>query len=391
LYDQSHISLVDAPGEKLTDEGTVTLPANVDIDFPIADLPAGDWYAHIILSKDWGSIPTYGGSGSLTVRGMVPTYAPAGTINRSGEVAVYLPDLELSDVFNVRSGSTGWTGIADVEYVQLVNLAKAKSDPWDIWIFAGQSNMSGSSSLSNYDPYIDGWSDERMLYIPGVTYQHWATTQHVVHPMAGPLQHTAGNQNGVGPGQGFAKQIVKIMSPNRAFCGVACGWGGTGLVGAAAAWNPAGSSPTAYNAMIAATQAAFNQAPAGSKLRGLLWCQGEADTSANMSAYGPTFAAMRAQMEIDLGVDQFPVVILSTLPERDNPNQQALLDYQEGMATDSGQPQAQPLCWHVMRPLGYPEADLLHSTVEGQRIAGALVATLVENEVYPVNAGVDLP
>ncbi len=338
-------------------------------------LPAGTWWAHGVI--------TDAEPGSARVRGLSPSYDPLGLRARGFHQVYRLPDLEGSGSVDFLASSNF---DSTLESLVLVDQTTPLAQPWDIWVLAGQSNMAASTRCLPLDKDEDGWTDQRLLYVPGATNTGTVgAEQDVIDAMRGPLVMNAISGGayvtdpamiGVSPGIRFGQDLIKSMTVDRSLCLVAAAISGTGLEGTGAAWNPDGSTgdgALAYDNMIARVNAALAAAPVGSRLRGVIWAQGENDTSADMSSYPAAFAAMRARAETAWGRGQLPWFILLPPPDASRPNQDEFLRVQRAMATGSGGPEEQPLCYTVERPAGYME-DQTHVTAAGQRLAGAALA-----------------
>ena len=338
-------------------------------------LSSGTWWARGIISDE---LP-----GSARVRGLSATYDPLALRARGFHQVYRLPDLEGSSSVDFLASSNF---DSTLESLVLVDQTQALSQPWDIWVLAGQSNIAASTTSLPLDKDADGWNDQRLIYVPGSTnLSTHGAEQDVIDAMRGPLMMNAISggayvtdpaMNGVSPAIRFGQDAVKAMPLTRSLCLVAAAISGTALEGADAAWNPDGSTgdgALAYDNMIARVNAALAAAPSGSRLRGVIWAQGEGDTSADMSSYPAAFAAMRARAETAWGRGQVPWIILLPPPDASRANQDEFLRVQRAMATGSGGPEEQPLCYTVERPAGYME-DSTHVTAAGQRLAGAALA-----------------
>lgn len=340
-------------------------------------LPAGTYWAHAVIS---GWI-----SGSSKMRGLLPTYDPQPARTRGLHQVYQLPGLASSKSLDFLA-SANFNGT--LESVQLLEMGAALGQPRDIWVLAGQSNMAASVTSLPLDRDEDGWTDQRLLYMPGADQAEVQAAQDVVDAARGPLvmngigggTYLAEPPNlGVSPGLRFGQRLVRDMPADRSLCLVAAAASGTALLGPEAAWNPSavsGDGGLAYDNMIARVDAALAAAPAGSRLCGVIWAQGEGDTSADMSAYPAAWAAMRSAAEAHWGRGRIPWLILLGPPDASRPHQNEFRRVQAAMAESSGAPEAQPLCHVVDRPAGHME-DSAHVTAAGQRLAGEILAARV--------------
>ncbi|MHA3979657.1 sialate O-acetylesterase [Halovulum sp. GXIMD14794] len=270
-----------------------------------------------------------------------------------------------------------------IEDVQAVDMSALLAQPSDIYIAAGQSLIAAESKSTPIDPDKDYWLP-RCLYMPGYSSNAYGSVDGVVAACAGPLQMLQASQ-GVSPALSFARTIEGATPPGRTVLIVACAKGGTRLVGNDAEWNPAGDTGaggTLYSRMVQMAQAAAARVP-GSRVRGLLWGQGESDRAATMgSSYPPAFQAMLSSLRGDLGEPDLPVVLLGPMPDDTNPHQGIFLQMQAALDQDSGQPTATPGVHYVARPAGHLSDDGTHPEPEGNRIAGRLAAERFIAEGY---------
>lgn len=377
---------------ELTDTANTTTTGDVTIADGVADfggtavsrvtigsigLSGGNWWAHAVMSE-W--VP-----GSSRVRGLSATHDPLATRARGFHQVYKLPSLAGSASLDFLA-ATNFDGT--LERIQLVDQEETLAQPWDIWVLAGQSNMACTTSGTPLDKDEDGWADQRLMYFPGDNYTATGSIKDDIEAARGPLVAAAISGGaflsnpanaGVSPGLRFGQHIVQHTSPNRSVVLVQTAVSGTDLEGTGAAWNPNGSTgdgALAYNAMVARVNAAIAAAPAGSVVRGVIWAQGEGDTSSDMSTYPASWATMRSAAETAFGTGQLPWFILLGPPDASRLNQAEFRRVQSAMETGSGGPEEQPDCYAVDRPSGYME-DSTHVTAEGNRIAGARIAAAV--------------
>jgi hypothetical protein len=340
-------------------------------------IPAGNWWAHAIIN-DFNT-------GGNRMRGLSPTYNPLPSRGRGKHQVYQLPALSGSTSLDFLS-STGFT--STVEHVQLYDQTDALAAPWDIWIAAGQSNMAATTAGLPVDNIEDAWTDQRLMYFPGGSSTALDTTVDSIDAARGPLAaasivNGSGSlsndpfTNGISPILRFGQRIVQSTPADRSVVLIQTAISGTSLEGAGAAWNPDGSTgdgALAYDAMVARVAAALSQAPAGSTIKGVVWAQGEGDSSADMSSYPASWATMRSAAETAFGQGQLPWTILLGPPDASRPNQDEFRRVQTAMATGSGGVEEQPNCHVVDRPTGYME-DSTHVTAAGNRIAGERLAS----------------
>ena len=122
--------------------------------------------------------------------------------------------------------------------------------------------------------------------------------------------------------------------------------------------------------------------PAGSEIIGALWAQGQGDHSRDFDqTYPPAFAAMRAQMQADLGIGDIPWIILGPPPDGDATLQDLFRETQVNMDQDSGHALAQTGVHTVNHPTGYI-TDGTHVSAWGSRVMGRLAARRFVAEGY---------
>jgi hypothetical protein len=169
--------------------------------------------------------------------------------------------------------------------------------PMDIFVLAGQSNATQlSSAASVIEPAIEGAVE-------------WNGTQFI--PLAGGVPWL---------GSGFAREFARRHGrpEGRCVCVVRTAVGGTSFNAADPTWDrtKTGATVNLYAQMIAKAQAVLAVAPAGSRIAGILWSQGENDRFAmSPSAYQAKLDDLITQARIDLGDTQLPFMISSLTPE----------------------------------------------------------------------------
>lgn len=174
----------------------------------------------------------------------------------------------------------------------LAQSAKPASDgyPLDIFLLIGQSNMAGRGE-------IDAVDREK---IPGVLQFNQAGQWEISRD---PVHFDRPDRTGTGLGRSFGFTLLKMGASARVGL-VPAAFGGSAL----AEWTPGSNH---YNNAVERTRAALAAAPAGSRLRGILWHQGEADTAQQELAatYADRFARMIAQLRSDLSAPDVPVIV----------------------------------------------------------------------------------
>lgn len=347
------------------------------ISIPIAAMSGKVWvYAEMVKDNEET------GQG-WRFRGRFPTYDPLATRVRAGQQVFQLP---------VNAGSTtlemlGGTGlVATLKNAQAVQMDAILAQPFDIYLAMGQSNMAASNNGLGIIPERDYCFDPTLLYFPGSTYTGHATVIGQVDALRAPLQaNTDGGgavvagyrSNGVSPAIAFAKAIRASTAAGRNVVIVQAAVASTNLVGTGGAWNPAGSNPFAYNHAAGLISGAMAAAPAGSKIKGVLWCQGESDL-ASLSSYPAAWAAMRTAFETTWTTNAWtdaPVnwIIGTTPPDAVAAQVPAFIDMQNKMDSLSGDATSQVRCRVVNRSAGV-EVDGVHATAASNSALGAAMA-----------------
>ena len=166
----------------------------------------------------------------------------------------------------------------------------ALAQPTDLFLLIGQSNMAGRGVIEPRD----------QAPIPGV---FTFTKDKAWAPAIDPLHFDKPNLPGVGLGRSFASTLIDLkMAKNVGL--IPAAFGGSALE----EWTPGSAH---YQNAIARAKAALTLAGKGARLRGILWHQGEADstTEARSTTYRTRFAAMIEQLRKDLSAEAVPVVI----------------------------------------------------------------------------------
>jgi len=312
-------------------------------------------------------------------RGLTPTYDPLATRVRSGQQVFQLPANTGSVTLN---GVFGTGLVGTLKSVQAVQMDTILAQPFDIYVCMGQSNMACTNNGTGIIPSVDYCFDPTLLYFPGSTYTGHGTVMGQVDALRAPLQANSDSggavvagmrSNGVSPAISFAKAIRAATGAGRNVVIVQAAVSSTNLVGTGGAWNPAGSNPFAYNHAVGLISGAMAASPAGSKIKGVLWCQGESDQS-SLAAYPAAWAAMRAAFEATWTTNVWtdaPVnwIIGTTPPDAAASTTAAFIDMQNKMDSTSGDATSQPRCRVVNRMPGI-EADGLHAPAASNRQLG---------------------
>jgi len=153
-----------------------------------------------------------------------------------------------------------------------------------VYLLMGQSNMAGRGKV---DPASEP-NDRQLLVF--TKEQTWAVAKD-------PLHWDKPKIAGVGPGLSFAKAMAEA-SPGTTIGLVPCAVGGTPL----SRWEKGGDL---YNAAVERARAAMKTGT----LSGVLWHQGEADSSEKLaSTYRERLVRMFQNLRADLGTPSLPIV-----------------------------------------------------------------------------------
>lgn len=231
--------------------------------------------------------------------------------------------------------------------------------PVDVYILAGQSNMSGRGALADLTDAERAADPAILLYGND---GRWRPAREPLDDAAGQSDPvSADTKAAVGPGLFFARALSPAQGRRVAL--LPCAKGGSAL----AQWTPAVGRESLYGSCVARVR------QAGGRVAGLLWYQGETDAQDNVQAarWSDRMRTLIAAFRRDLDVARLPVVVV-TLADRPDCNarrfpaweavrmQQANLDL--------------PDMAHVSAA-GLPLlADGLHLDTAAQRVLGRRVA-----------------
>ncbi|MEM7602735.1 MAG: sialate O-acetylesterase [Verrucomicrobiota bacterium] len=145
----------------------------------------------------------------------------------------------------------------------------------DLILLIGQSNMKGRGFMPD-EPFND--PNFIMMHLKT---DDWFHARHPLHLTGDPETFKGHDNAGVGPGLAFAQEIAKASSDSRIGL-IPAARGGSAI----SLWSETGKL---YLEAIRKTQLALSQGPEGTtRLRAVLWLQGEADSKVSRL---PTYAA----------------------------------------------------------------------------------------------------
>lgn len=176
------------------------------------------------------------------------------------------------------------------------------SDRLDLYLLIGQSNMKGRGIMPETPK-----NDERIVMMH-LRDDSWYLARHPLH-LVGDAKTFAGHDNaGVGPGLAFADAIL-AADPTARIGLLPCAKGGSAI----SLWRKDGPL---YIEAIRRAKLALSQGPSGkTRLRGVLWLQGEADARpGKVEVYPAALHALVDQLRADFDDPDLPFVA-STIGE----------------------------------------------------------------------------
>lgn len=170
--------------------------------------------------------------------------------------------------------------------------AAAPDQDFHLYVLMGQSNMAGRGAITEA---FQSEGHPRVLMLNKD--REWVPARHPVH-------FDKPTVAGVGPGLAFAIQMAEA-NPNLKIGLVPCAVGGTAI----ASWQPGGHDAATnthpYDDAVARIRVASQAGP----VKGMLWHQGESDSSPQMTAaYLPKLAALIERVRTLVGDPALPVV-----------------------------------------------------------------------------------
>ena len=328
----------------------------------------------------WVHTVTKDQSGTCRARFLSPTYQPESTRQAEGMQTWKFPAASGHGAVDFLTGSTGSCTLLGL---QVVDMEDVLAKPAKVVLALGQSLMECSSVALGVNRSFDMWPGARCLYLPGADYSGRGTTRAEPHAMHVPLQFQSIGQ-GVSPAASFAQELLPFVPDSHSLVIAAGAWSQTSLVGTEGDWNPAATSAdrAAYQNAVDLVTASMANLPAGSEIIGALWAQGQGDLGPSFAQdYPPAFAAMRAQMESDLGTGAIPWLILGPPPDGVATFQAQFAETQQNMDQNSGHASAQSMVHTITHPPGYIE-DGTHVSAWGSRVMGRLAVRRFVSEGY---------
>lgn len=229
---------------------------------------------------------------------------------------------------------------ATADAVQAAPTEKAPDD-LQLFLLIGQSNMAGRGKVEAQDEATDA----------GL----WMMNEAKQWTLARDPIHFDKSSAGVGPGYQFARTL-KEKEPNANIGLIPAAMGGSSMD----EWKVGGKL---YNNAVERAREAMKNG----KLRGILWHQGESDSKPKkIASYPQRFAAMIAQLRVDLDAPNVPVVIGELVYSRDKS-----AEFNQTIPAIAA---AVPHCGWVSAQGLTDRGDKLHFSSEGARALGARYA-----------------
>ncbi|QJU60902.1 sialate O-acetylesterase [Sphingomonas sp. AP4-R1] len=229
----------------------------------------------------------------------------------------------------------------------------------DVYILAGQSNMSGRGLLADLRP------DEKVVD-PGIMLYgndgRWRPALDPLDDATGQVDEVSSDNAlpAVGPGLTFARTLRRQQ--RRPITLVPCAKGGSSI----SRWKPDESRSSLFGSCIARVK------EAGGRLAGILWYQGESDAetpSAEAEQWPRRFSEMVAAFRDRLSAPRLPILFVRIGDRPDNKGDFA--KFPSWTLIQSLQSNVHLRCVFMVDAGGLPrKEDRLHLTTGAQRILG---------------------
>ncbi|XP_059454898.1 probable carbohydrate esterase At4g34215 [Corylus avellana] len=185
----------------------------------------------------------------------------------------------------------------------IANVKAERSQPKNIFLLGGQSNMSGRGGNYNDTNNIVRWNGKIPPECASNKNIHRLNANKTWVPAHEPLHQDIDvlKTCGIGPGMPFANEILAKVPTFGSIGLVPCAIGGTRI----AMW---GRGTVLYNRLVDRANASLN---CGGKIRALLWFQGESDTSKEDSKlYKSRLENFINNLRQDLNISELPVIMV---------------------------------------------------------------------------------
>lgn len=183
---------------------------------------------------------------------------------------------------------------------------------WHVFVLAGQSNMQGAATVTS----IQG---SRFVH-PKIA--QFGYVNRVVETAPAYLQHNV-QANGMSPGTFFALKYLESQLPHVGVLLVPSARGGTGFTNSTTThtWTPNVATNPAYDLPKLSVQQAKDAVAAAkvngavASLRGVLWHQGEANSSFSTTGYANALSNLIAYYRTELAAPKLPFLVGQMTPE----------------------------------------------------------------------------
>lgn len=260
----------------------------------------------------------------------------------------------------------------------------------DVWVLAGQSNMSGGGVVrpSHVDPRVrvfgmnNRWTDarepiHRVFEAEAPAYHDtmlriWPDIDESIYQQFRSESLAGRPWGGVGPGGSFGARLASAL--NRPIGLVPCALGATDL----ACWDYCDKSTRSlYGAMLDRIRRA------GGTLKGVLWYQGEYDANdpEHAAQYGNRFAEWAKALREDTGRPDLPIIAIqiarwcSLQPDTVHRGWEVMRETQRML------PSLIPNLW-VVAAADLELDDMIHLSMDGQQRLGRRLAEVALANVY---------
>lgn len=247
-------------------------------------------------------------------------------------------------------------------FLDAVGLGADRQSLADVYLLAGQSNMSGRGELADLTAAEREPDPAILLY----------GNDDKTRPATDPLDSAEGQVDtvsadpttGVGPGLTFARTLR--ATEKRRIILVPCAKGGSSM----AEWKPTYSRTSLYGSCLTRAR------QAGGRLAGVLWYQGEADGRTEEAAlrWNQDFRALTTRLRLDLAAPRLPVVYVQLA---DSPGvRDGVTTHPAWASVQAAQAAAQTLnCVAMVSAQGLAKRDdQMHLTTASQRQLGVQLA-----------------
>jgi len=311
-----------------------------------------------------------------------------GGLNTSGsgitETRHYARDLTASAAFLNGRMAVGAGAVLEIDYLRVYDLTALLQKKWRIVFVYSQSNWVGTEDapdrLQNDPP------EPRAVVVPSLANNirgSFLDSNGVGIPMllVDPVVHMTISAGG--PAGAFARTFCNGLRDDEILVYVATGYSGGGRIAPDGVWNRQNNG-IAWANMLKQVNGTIANAPEGSSVVGMLFCQGEADLSAN-SGDTHTLLIRDDIQYLRSQFGNFPVVIneIGWAFETNRVGLANMIESQAKLDSSSGDALSLPLCKYLHRPSDATFiADNLHYDQRTQRKRGSMAAQALLEMLY---------